>query len=225
MRKYYVYHHYRKDTGEIFYVGVGHSKRAYSKQSRNNYWHNIVNKCGYTIKIVKQDLTWEEACKEEKRLIKLYGRKDLGLGTLVNMTDGGDGTIGVVRSDEYKKNISIRMKKQNAKEGNPCYGLYGKEHPAYGNTFNEEQRKTISNNQMGEKNSFYGKTHTEETKKNMGLKRRGEKNGNTRLTKKLVLEIRKKAKEGINYPTLAKKYKVHYSTIFNIVHKKTWAHI
>ena len=141
------------------------------------------------------------------------------------MTDGGDGTIGVVRSDEYKKNISIRMKKQNAENGNPCYGLYGKEHPAYGNTFNEEQRKKLSNNQIGEKNSFYGKNHTEEVRKIMSLKRRGGNNVNTSLTEKLVLEIRKKAKEGINHSTLAKTYKVHYSTIWKIVKRYTWTHI
>ena len=39
----------------------------------------------------KEDVTWEEACTLEKNLIKEYGRRDLMAGTLVNMTDGGEG--------------------------------------------------------------------------------------------------------------------------------------
>lgn len=47
-----------------------------------------------------------EALAREKELIALYGRADLGLGTLFNLTDGGDGPGGVIRSDEFKQNLS-----------------------------------------------------------------------------------------------------------------------
>jgi hypothetical protein len=90
----FVYNHKRNDTGEIFYVGIGDKYRSYSKFGRNKHWHNIVNKCGYSIEITHENLCWEEACKIEIYLIAFYGRNDLGLGNLVNMTDGGDGVKG-----------------------------------------------------------------------------------------------------------------------------------
>ena len=86
-----LYFHRRKDTGKVFYVGVGNLERAKAKDNRNQYWHNIVNKVGYDIEIVHTDLTWEEASVLERQYIKEFGRRDLGLGNLVNMTDGGEG--------------------------------------------------------------------------------------------------------------------------------------
>ncbi len=95
----YVYIHTRLDTNEIFYVGVGtHArgpyKRANETSNRNKWWRNIVRKVGYSIQIVFDNLTYDQARIEEINLIKKYGRKDLGTGTLVNMTHGGDGSFG-----------------------------------------------------------------------------------------------------------------------------------
>jgi hypothetical protein len=87
-----VYVHRRKDSNEVFYVGMGKYKsRSEKKTNRNKYWHNIVNKHGYTKEIVLSGVTWDEAINEEIRLISEYGRKDKGKGKLVNMTRGGDG--------------------------------------------------------------------------------------------------------------------------------------
>lgn len=87
-----VYQHRRNDTNEIFYIGIGKSKyRAGKKTNRNSHWHRIVNKYGYTIEILYKNITWEESIKQEIRLIKKYGRKDLKKGNLVNQTNGGDG--------------------------------------------------------------------------------------------------------------------------------------
>jgi hypothetical protein len=103
----YVYQHVRLDTNEVFYVGIGRTEnRAYSKHHRSEYWHNIVNKAGYSAQIIFEKITWEEACQKEKELIEYYGRRDKGSGTLVNMTDGGDGAIGHIMSKESRKKIS-----------------------------------------------------------------------------------------------------------------------
>jgi hypothetical protein len=101
-----VYRHRRNDTNEIFYIGIGKTiKRASSKRNRNIYWNRIVNKYSYSIEIIANELTYEDACELEVFLISEYGRKDLGTGLLVNMTDGGEGIKGFKHSEEFKEKM------------------------------------------------------------------------------------------------------------------------
>ena len=102
----YVYLHRRNDTNEVFYVGIGGGKRAYWNGRRNSHWQDIVNEVGYTIEKPQEGLTMDEACVYEVNYIKEYGRKDLGLGNLVNLTDGGKGQKGRITSKESKKKLS-----------------------------------------------------------------------------------------------------------------------
>lgn len=91
-----VYIHKKATDGTIFYVGIGKPSRAKQKEGRNRYWEKTVAKHGYTIDIVEKNLTWDEACESEIALIELIGRRDLGLGSLVNLTDGGEGAYGYI---------------------------------------------------------------------------------------------------------------------------------
>ena len=149
-----VYQHRRNDTNEIFYVGIGRDKkRPYEKRKgRNKYWRNIVNKHGYTVEILHEDLSFDE-CKEiERELISIHGRKDLGTGILCNLTDGGDGVVGYIHSDVSKRNMS--ESKLN---------------------MSDETKRRMSDSKTGEKNHFYGKTHSEETKRRMSEVSKGKK--------------------------------------------------
>ncbi len=111
-----VYQHRRLDTNEVFYVGIGNTiNRAYSKRSRNKYWKHIIDKTDYIVEIVLEDITWEEACQKETELIKQYGRKDLNEGSLVNMTDGGDGSLNLIPTVETRNKMSISQKKVERK--------------------------------------------------------------------------------------------------------------
>lgn len=101
----YVYQHIRLDKNEVFYVGIGSDntgKRAYKINGRTKFWMNIINKTKYNVVILKNNITWEEACLLEKRLIFFYGRKDLGTGSLVNLTDGGEGMSGYKMTEDQK---------------------------------------------------------------------------------------------------------------------------
>jgi len=107
----YLYLHRRLDTNEVFYVGIGtekNFKRAFvkAKNKRNSFWSNIVNKVNYAVDIIYKNISWEQACKYEMNFIAMYGRKDLGLGNLVNMTNGGDGNPGKIISEKQKYQIS-----------------------------------------------------------------------------------------------------------------------
>ena len=147
----YVYKHTRLDTNEVFYIGIGSQnkyKRAFSLIKRNSFWRNITSKTEFLVEIIQDGLTWEQACEKEKELISKIGRRDLGLGTLVNMTDGGDGTFNVKHSyewhekqrknnskkgkaisEEHRKNISLNHKSKNkdASSGNKSIDVFDKD--------------------------------------------------------------------------------------------------
>ena len=76
--EFYVYFHLKEDTGEIFYVGKGKNKRAFSRHGRNDYWLKVVNKHGLKVVIVKESLSNEDACELEKQYIKEFGRSNNG---------------------------------------------------------------------------------------------------------------------------------------------------
>jgi hypothetical protein len=110
----YVYVHKRLDKNCIFYVGIGSSsnhKRAYQTDKRNDYWTRIYNLTDIEVEVLFEGLTWEVANYYEKYLIATYGRVNKGTGTLVNMTDGGDGVRGWVITEDGRKRMS------NAKKG------------------------------------------------------------------------------------------------------------
>tara|TARA_R100000541_G_scaffold270_5_gene1058 strand:+ start:54 stop:449 length:396 start_codon:yes stop_codon:yes gene_type:complete len=87
-----VYIHRKKSDDTIFYVGMGNSYRPNKKKgSRSVFWNRTVTKHGYYIEVLFDGLSTEEAFYIEKYLISKFGRRDLGLGDLVNMTNGGEG--------------------------------------------------------------------------------------------------------------------------------------
>lgn len=107
---FYVYIHINPSTGRPFYVGKGKDKRAYSNGGRNKFWYNIVAKYGKEVKILQEGLSEQDAHKLETELIRLYGRRNIGTGDLVNLTDGGEGVHGKVYTKKERKQLSTIMK-------------------------------------------------------------------------------------------------------------------
>jgi len=118
--KHYVYRHIRLDKYEPFYIGIGtkdsikkwksNYKRSYDKKYRNDLWKKIYNKTSYKIEILIESNDYEFIKEKEKYFIKLYGRKDLGTGTLCNLTDGGEGGLNCLKTEEIKLKISNKLK-------------------------------------------------------------------------------------------------------------------
>jgi hypothetical protein len=153
----YVYRHIRLDKNQPFYIGIGNQseyKRAYdcSKNKRNKIWLNIVAKSKYEVEVLFDELSWDEACEKEKEFIALYGRIDLKTGILANMTDGGDGLVGVIFTDEHKRKIGEKGKNK---------------------IYSEESRLKMSKSQMGNKKYLLRTTPQEEINNKISIANKG----------------------------------------------------
>ena len=84
----FVYRHIRLDNGNPFYIGIGKSEaRAYSTKGRSKFWQRIVDKCGYEVEILFDNLDYEQAKLKEQEFISLYGRANTCNGLLCNLQE------------------------------------------------------------------------------------------------------------------------------------------
>jgi hypothetical protein len=184
--KYYIYAHINPVKNEIFYIGKGTGNRKIRKE-RNPFWGNTVKKYGYIIDILEEGLTEAEAFEREKFYIQKIGRRDLGKGPLVNLTDGGEGGSNPSESTREKMRIAHTGKVQSeetiAKRISKTTGLKR----------SKEFGEQISERQKGEKNHFYGKKFTQEHKEKIGKASKGRTH--TEETKKKMSEAQKNKSE------------------------------
>lgn len=160
---YCVYQHIRPDKNQVFYVGIGSKNRPYDKAGRNKYWYNIVSlNSNYEINVLFENLSWKECCKKERKFIKLYGRKDLGFGTLCNLTDGGEGIVGYKHTSDALDKISKSSKFRTRKKGIKLkYSVGGKESLIKA----LKNRIRTSETRIKTSNSLLGHKVSEETRK------------------------------------------------------------
>jgi len=170
-KKFYIYEFWDSLKNEPFYVGKGTKSAIKGRYQRfrdhinialgikkqrdpNNHKIRRISKIvrlggQILVKFVFQTDIESEALEKEKVLIKLYGRRDLGTGTLTNMTNGGEGQSGRIFTEEEKRKISLRV----AGIGNPMYGR----------THTKESRELIAIGHRGKP----GHKHTEEWKQHL----------------------------------------------------------
>ncbi len=103
-----------------------------------------------------ENISNHESCENEKYLIRVIGRRDLGLGTLVNLTDGGE--------EGYKMSTESKLKMRLAKLGKPGNNL--------GYKYSEEAKLKMFYDRKGEKAYMFGKKHSESTRLKISLKQK-----------------------------------------------------
>ena len=146
MKQFYVYTHAKPD-GSIFYVGKGHGNRAY-QFSKRTVWHkNIVQKYGTAnIRIQIVNCESEQAAFD---LEKIYIKQLRESGAeLVNLTDGGEGTSGMVHTEETRLKMSAAKKGLSTTKMRECQ---------LGKKASDETKQKMTEARKG-------KTQSEETK-------------------------------------------------------------
>jgi hypothetical protein len=184
----YQYKHFKFDY-EPFYVGLGKKNRInqhiINSRYKDKYHKHKTIKDNIILKILKNDLepirfklyenvTLESAIRLEICLIKLIGRRNIGLGTLANLTDGGEGCVGCLWSNDARKKHSdlIRTFWKNGIFDNR--DICGDKNGFYDMVHSEETkqkiRETIGDSRIGDKNANYGNKWTDEEKQNASLR-------------------------------------------------------
>lgn len=158
-RCFYVYGLHYPD-GRIFYVGKGKGDRIYDHvtdaragRCRNKHLQSTILKIerqGGKVRYEKfhQNLSEEIALEKERQLIAEHGRRCAG-GTLVNLSEGGEGSSGYKHTEEARRKIGELSRGNTYRRGKKM---------------TEEQRRRVSEGHKGQVPAMKGKTHTEEAR-------------------------------------------------------------
>jgi group I intron endonuclease len=140
-----------------------------SKKSCDNKFHRAIRKYGED-NFIAEEVMWVEAPTQKELKAKLdflechfiqrYDTKRNGY----NSTDGGDGVVGRICSEESRE----RYRQANL----------GQNNPSWGKRCSEATKEKVRQAHLGKSSGMKGKRHSEETKKRISEACSGKKNPN-----------------------------------------------
>jgi hypothetical protein len=162
-------------AGSPYYVGVaGDVRRPYSPHKRTP-----VPSDERRIRMLRSNVTHEQAREWEKYYIEKFGRKDAGTGRrmLINRTDGGEGTIGQKFSPQSRAKMSASQRGRTlTDEHKSKIAAAGKGRKPTDETrakLAEANRGKIKSPETRAKISAAARNRSEETRKKIGESNKG----------------------------------------------------
>jgi group I intron endonuclease len=190
---------------EPFYVGKGYKERCNehiweSRLKIPSFKTNKIKKIlslGLTPMILKvsENLFEVDAFELEKKLITVIGRRDLKTGPLTNLTDGGEGFSGLIKTEIHRE----RLRQSNL-----------------GKKMSKEAREKISKSLIGKRGRNTGNKHSEETKKQISETKKGTLSWNATP----VLQLTKNdelVKEWVSATAAAKELGLSQGNIWTVI--------
>lgn len=168
--RFFVYEHIRNDTNSVFYVGKGTGYRATiaNHHHRSKWWLRIVSKAGgFEARYVCRNVSEELAFLVEIERIDQMRR--IGVETC-NLTDGGDGTSGWVKSAAWREKVGRAHKGKIVSAD--VRKKISDSVKASGYTPSAEARAKMSAAHKGNKYTL-GMKHSEETRAKMSASHKG----------------------------------------------------
>lgn len=116
---YYTYRIFDPSVKEYIYIGKGKNTRwkehIYRPRKKQSWLQNRIKKMrvnGFEplVDFICKDVDEEFALLVEMEAIAKYGRRDLNQGCLLNMTNGGEGQSGFIRTVATRKKLSESIK-------------------------------------------------------------------------------------------------------------------
>jgi len=200
----FIYGLYKFDY-EPFYIGKGSKERCNDhifdcKLKTFSFKNNKIKKIlslGFKPIILKvsENLFEIDAFELERKLISIIGRHDLKKGPLTNLTDGGEGFSGLIKSDLHRQRLS---------------------NSNLGKKLSEETKKKISDSLIGKVGRNTGNKHSEETKNKISETKKGTLSWNATS----VLQLTKEGeimKEWVSAHAAAKELGLSQGNIWTVI--------
>lgn len=259
MNRFYVYMYLDLDNIP-FYIGKGKDQRYnikghLHKNNRNSFLKNKIRKVGVSnvkIHFLHKNISEKESFSWESYWIKYIGRRDLGTGTLCNLTDGGEGTSGIIFSEKHRRKIGEihkgkkiskehRQQISNAFKGIPRseeikQKMRGPRKPQ--GPLSEEHKRKIGEANKGKPSWNRGKKlgpPSKEHKRKISEALQGRKlsedhksklcKSHEVLSNETVRKVRKLYRYGVSQQRVADTLDITQSTVSNIVNYKTYKYV
>lgn len=176
---FYVYVYFRPWNGQPCYVGKGKGSRwlYHAKRGVSHYNANLARvmtkaaRLGLEVPIIKvrENLSEADAFETEAALIAAIGRKPDG-GPLVNLTDGGEGSSGLVYTDDQLQHMrrSQKTRWENPESHKKLKSYFSEMTPeekaARAKKISERTREAMKNPAVKQKisDALTGRVHDEE---------------------------------------------------------------
>jgi hypothetical protein len=161
-KKYYVYEYIRSrkskygDIGTPYYIGKGIKRRPYSKHQKGISVPKDKNNI-----IISEPINEADAFQLEILKIYLYGRINIGTGCLRNKSDGGDGSLGSIRSqDAIERSLATRLERGKWNTNTPESARKSKETKIINGTYRRPNSPEVIKNGVAtrKKNDNYARS-------------------------------------------------------------------